>query len=152
MKRCFMWDAARPFVISHLEYCNSHQARLVKYSVQQLQTLQMLQPALFSTSPSSPLSPPHVCPTPPSPRAAGAWFWHSRFLGEPHAHICRRRSHRTRQPVVCALLQPSTQLSTPCSRYVIVSPGLDSSFYCSPIVKCPSHSRRDSRIMAYPPL
>lgn len=35
MKRCFMWDAAQPFVISHLECCNIHQAGLVKYSVQQ---------------------------------------------------------------------------------------------------------------------
>lgn len=35
MKRCFMWDAAQPFVIAHLECCNIHQAGLVKYSVQQ---------------------------------------------------------------------------------------------------------------------
>lgn len=35
MKRCFMWDAAQPFVIGHLECCNIHQAGFVKYSVQQ---------------------------------------------------------------------------------------------------------------------
>lgn len=69
MKRCFMWDAAQPFVISHLDCCSSHHSRLVKYSVQQLQTIQRcslpcLQP------PQVPLCRLLVCTPPPSPLAA----------------------------------------------------------------------------------
>lgn len=63
--------------------------------------LPCLQPALSSTSLSSPLLPP-----PPGCRWLFAsnskfWSWHSRLLRESHAYICRLRAIRTRQPVLC---------------------------------------------------
>lgn len=73
MKICFMWDAAQPFVISHLDCCNSHQARLVKYSVQQLQTIQNAAACPVFNLPKSPIvTSPHVYPHPHlAPMAAG---------------------------------------------------------------------------------
>lgn len=109
MKRCFMWDAAQPFVISHLDYCNSHQAGLVKYSVQQLQTIQNAAACPVCNLPKfSFVASPRVLP--PSLPAGCRWLftshsefwsWHSRLLRESHARIWRLWSIRTLQPALC---------------------------------------------------
>lgn len=135
MKRCFMWDTAQPFVIAHLDCRSFHQAGLVKYSVQQNAAacpVVNLPKFSFVTSPCSP--PPFTLFLPTGCRwlftsYSKFWSWCSRLLGESCVHICRLRSIRTHQLVLCALLQPATQLSAPCGSFVIISPGLDFFFY-----------------------
>lgn len=117
MKRCFIWDAAQPFVIAHLAgllQLPSSRARQVFCS--QIQTIQNtaacpvfnLPKFFLVVSPMLPTSLPHT--SLPSSLPAGCrwlftsnskfWSWHSGLLRESHAHICRLWSICIRQHVL----------------------------------------------------
>lgn len=161
MKRCFMWDAAQPFVISHLDYCNIHQAGLVKYSVQQKAAAcpAVNLPKFSLRSPP----PPHSS----SSLAAGGCS-HRILNSGPGA----QGSSGSRASIsagcglskltsLCFVLCYNRPLSSllPAAASSSFHLALTSSsfflFFCScssPTAKCPFYSRRESRIAPCPVL
>lgn len=128
------------FFMSHMDYRTLLQVTLVKYCAQQLQTIQNAAACPVSDLPQFPSSPPHRW----QPTLPPHWL----LVAVPKFQIlvlvfsapqgitpALSAGSGTCQPVLCAVWHSSP--STPCASHVIASPSLDSSFYCSLIVKCP---------------